>query len=141
MTAMDDVLSRWPTAGSELTYDIGSEFYGETHARFGGDGTYRIWSTVTEGRARLDYEGRCDPGDVAALVEHLRAGALTSPERGLQGEDDALVRLAVRDDSGAGTVELWVSQIREQPAFDEAQQPVLDLIRRLSDGSILETGR
>ena len=143
MNEFEAVVSRWPTAGSELTYDIGSEFYGETHAWFGGDGSYRIWSTVTEGRARLDYSGECDPDDVAAAIEAFRREAVwtLSHRRVFQGEDDALVRVAVQDDDGVGQVELWVSEVRGTPDFERAQAPLLELIRRLSGATILETGR
>jgi hypothetical protein len=143
VNTFEGVVRRWPSAGSELTYDIGSEFYGETHARLGGDGSYRLWSTVTQDRTRLDYEGLCDPDEVVAVVAAMQRHAVwqVSHVRPLQGEDDALVRIAVKDERGSDQVELWISEVGDVPEFERAQEPLLALIRTLSGGAILETGR
>lgn len=129
--------------GFWLDYRIGSEFYGETSAHFEADGTYDLWSTVTEGRERRQFSGQHDPrdiGDIVALIdrEHLSTVRHVRPN---QADDDSLATVDIGDATSRARVELWVSEIESVPAFARVQAAVLDLIRRLSDGTILEAGR
>jgi hypothetical protein len=126
-----------------LRYAIGSEFYGETHARFAADGAYAVWSTVTEGRERLEFTGRIDPARVVELVNQVAAAEPWTARhvKAHQSDDDALAVLEVGNGDRSYRVELWVSEIPQVPNFDRAQQPVLSLTRELSDGVILESGR
>lgn len=126
-----------------LCYDIGSEFYGETHARFAADGAYAVWSTVTEGRERLEFTGRVDPARVLELVSQVAAAEPWTARhvKAHQSDDDALAVLEVGNGDRSDRVELWVSEIPQVPNFDRAQKPILSLTRELSDGAILESGR
>jgi hypothetical protein len=137
-----DWLNRDDTAGYWLGYHVGSEFYGETDARFQADGRYELWSTVTEGRQRREFSGQCGPEDIRELVSLVAREELWAVHhvRPTQTDDDALARLEAGDGIRHGASELWVSEVESVPSFARVQDAVLELVRRLSAGSILETG-
>ncbi|MFI9586941.1 hypothetical protein ACIHCQ_35115 [Streptomyces sp. NPDC052236] len=141
------IAAEWPAQGEAggfwIAYHIGSEFYGETDARFEDNGRYVLWSTVTQGRERLEFSGRLDPDEVRGLVELVTRERLWTVRhvRPTQADDDAPAFLEAGDGVRRARVELWVSEAGSVPEFARVQEAVLDLIRRVSDGAILEVGR
>jgi hypothetical protein len=141
------VVAEWPSDGGSasfwLGYHIGSEFYGETDARFTANGSYHLWSTVTAGGERREFSGRCDPNDVRRLASLIEREQLWGARhlRSTRADDDALVSIEVGDGLRNGRIELWVSELGLVPAFERVQEAILELVRRLSNNAILEVGR
>jgi hypothetical protein len=140
------IMTEWPRQGGPkfwLGYHIGSEFYGETDARFEADGRYELWSTVTDDEERRQFSGKCDPNDVGDLISLIVREQLWDVHhvRTTQTEDDALVYLEASDGERHGRIELWVSEVTLVPPFERVQAAVLELVRKLSGNVILEIGR
>lgn len=132
-----------PNDADLLVYHIGDEFSGETEFRIKGDGDYYLQSTVTAGRESKTYTGRIDPTQVAELVTALQQAGVWEVRhiRSRPGEDDPEASLTLESGGTTTRVALWVSEIRESPQFTQAQQALLPLIRRLSNGEVLEGGQ
>jgi hypothetical protein len=126
-----------------IIYHIGDEFSGETDVQLHGDGAYRMWSTVTVGRARRAFTGQVSRSDVRAIVQALLSAQIWDVRhvRNIPGDDDPEAIIAVQRGDGREEVILWVSEIDKRPSFAEAQQAILDLIRTVSSGEVLEVGR
>ncbi len=140
------VIEDWPSEGGSdhrLAYRIGNEFTGETAAAFGADGSYELWSTVTPGHEHREFTGHCDPAEIAALAALMAAEELWTVTHidPRQREDDSLVVLEAGDGERSGRVELWLSEVPRVPGFARVQEALLELVRRLSGGVILEEGR
>ena len=131
-----------PPAELTILYHIGDEFSGETDFRLRGDGAYTLWSTATSGRARRDFAGQVERGAVQEVARALIDARIWDVHhvRSLPGDDDPESRIAVRKGDTQQTVALWVSEIGERPAFAEAQEAILNLIRAVSRGEVLEVG-
>jgi hypothetical protein len=146
-TDFSDIVADWPEQVDGqffwLDYHIGSEFYGETAAHFEADGKYELWSTATPGRERRQFSGRCDPKEVRDIVALIKREQLWTVQhvQPNQADDDSLAILQVGDATRHARIELWVSEIESVPSFGRVQTAVLDVIRRLSGGEILEAGR
>lgn len=126
-----------------ITYHVGGGLSGETDLVLGGRGDYRVWSTVTADRQRHDYTGEVPVSEVQALVGEMLRVRLwevehVTSERGL---DNPEARIEVRAGGAGFAAVLWVSEIDDVPPFDEIQEQVLALVRRVSDGAVLEVGR
>lgn len=65
------------------------------------------------------------------IIDSVRTNGLDNPE----------ARIEVRAGEDAFAAVLWVSEIDDVKPFDEIQEQILDLARRLSDGEVLEGGR
>jgi hypothetical protein len=126
-----------------LRYRIGDSFSGETGLELRGDGTYDAFSTATEGRQRRGYRGRLPAEEVQALVRALQDARVWDARhvRSKPREDDPPASLSVAADGREADVTVWVSEIGQVPSFAAAQDAVLDLIRRISGGEVLESGR
>ncbi len=127
----------------EIHYHIGGGLWGETEAHLRGTGAYRLSSTVTDGRQLRTYAGRVDTAEVRELtrvalrVRLWEAGHVADR----RGRDNPDARIDVTAGAETYPVVLWVSETDEVPAFNEVQQRILDLVRRLSGGEVLEVGR
>ena len=147
MSDMEVVLRAWlldsSPSGQWLHYHIGNAFRGETDSLLHADGRYALWSTVTSGRQRREFTGRCDPDDVRAIAELMVRQELWRAKHvaGHQAEDDSEASLEVGDDGRHDRVVLWMSEIRSVPRFERVQEALLCLARRLSGSEILEIGR
>jgi hypothetical protein len=126
-----------------VRYRIGDSFSGETGLDLHGDGTYDAFSTATAGKQRRSYRGQLSIDDVQALVRALHEARIWEARhvRSKPREDDPLASLSVTADGRDATVMLWVSEIGRVPPFAAAQDAVLDVIRRISGGEVLESGR
>ncbi len=126
-----------------VCYRIGDAFSGETGLDLRGDGTYDAFSTATAGRQRRTYRGQLSVDDARALVRALCDARVWEARhvRSKPREDDPLASLSVTADGADAAVELWVSEIDRVPPFAAAQDAVLDVIRRISGGEVLESGR
>jgi hypothetical protein len=132
-----------PGADFTLYYHIGDSFSGETDFRLGGDGSYALWSTVTEGRQRRDYTGQLATAQVEALVQDMLAAEIWKVKhvRSKPGEDDPLAIIGAKAGQQDFQVVLWVSEIRRVPSFVEVQDKILRLVHDISAGQVLETGK
>jgi hypothetical protein len=126
-----------------LRYRIGDSFSGETRLDLRGDGTYDASSTATAGRERRSYQGRLPADQVQALARAVRDARVWEARhvRDKPREDDPPASLSVAGDGRDADVTLWVSEIGRVPQFAAAQDAVLELIRRISGGEVLESGR
>jgi hypothetical protein len=126
-----------------ILYHVGDEFSGETDFRLHGDGVFSLWSTVTAGRTRRDYTGRVDQKQVGDVARALLHGQVWNVQhvRAISGDDDPEVRIAVQNGDRVTEVILWVSEVNHRPAFAEAQRSLIELIREVSRGEVLEVGR
>jgi hypothetical protein len=126
-----------------LRYRIGDSFSGETRLDLRGDGTYDASSTATAGRERHSYRGQLPADQVQALARALRDARVWEARhvRDKPREDDPPASLSVAADGRDADVTLWVSEIGRVPQFAAAQDAVLALIRRISGGEVLESGR
>jgi hypothetical protein len=126
-----------------VRYHIGDSFTGETGLDLRGDGSYDAFSTATAGRQRRSYRGQLSVDDARSLVRALRDARIWEARhvRSKPREDDPLASLSVAAHGGDAAVELWVSEIELVPPFAAAQAAVLDVIRRISGGEVLESGR
>jgi hypothetical protein len=98
---------------------------------------------VTNDRQRREYSGEVNSADVEALIQTMLDVALwkvkhIASERGL---DNAEARIEVTADGETFPVVLWATEIDDVPAFDTVQEQILALVRRVSDGEVLEVGR
>jgi hypothetical protein len=145
---MENILTRYlrgqllPT-DLKVHYHVGSAFSGETDFHLHGDGTYQLWSTVTQNRQRREYSGQLNTKDVHELVQMMLSVRLwevkhISPER---GRDNPEARITIISGGESFPVILWVSEIDEVPAFDEVQEKILMLVRLVSANEVLEVGR
>jgi hypothetical protein len=126
-----------------LRYRIGGAMTDETALELRGDGHYEGFSTATAGGQRLEYAGEVAGEAVRELVTALVDARVWEAEHVVRHrpKGDVPAVIAV---SGAGSeaqVTLWASEIADVPQFDAAQAAVLALIRRLSDGAVVEPGR
>lgn len=127
----------------KIYYHIGNAFAGETEFNLSGDGSYELWSTVTNNRQRREYSGQVKRADVQALVLTMLDVEFwdvthVSSERGL---DNPEVRVEVTAGGKSFPVVLWATEIDDVPAFDTVQEEILALVRQVSDGEVLEVGR
>jgi len=126
-----------------LSYRIGDSFSGLTEFSVRGDGAYELRSTATRGRQERTYASTVSPDRVRQVAGDLRKARIweTRHVRSKPGEDDPLASMAVESGASKAGVELWVSEIKDVQPFREAQQSLLGLIREISNGEVLETGR
>ena len=126
-----------------VRYRIGDSFSGETGLDLHGDGTYEAFSTATAGRQRRTYSGQLPADQVRALVRALRDAKVWEARhvRSKPREDDPPASLFIAADGRDAEVTLWVSEIGRVPPFAAAQDAVLDVVRQISGGEVLETGR
>ena len=126
-----------------LRYHIGDSFSGETRLELRGDGAYDASSTATAGRTPRSYSGHIPSDEVEALGRALRDARVWEARhvRSKPREDDPPASLSVSADSRAAEVTLWLSEVGRVPQFATAQDAVLALIRRISGGEVLESGR
>jgi hypothetical protein len=146
--AMQDALQayvdkRTPGSAFLMRYHIGNTFSGETDFRLRGDGTYDLWSTVTEGRRRRTYAGRIEDARVERLAALFLESRIWEAHhlRQKPAMDDPRATIAVESGGQASEVSLWASEIPDSPPFATAQRELLALIHDLSMGEILEGGR
>jgi hypothetical protein len=126
-----------------LAYDIGTPFSGQTHLSLHGDGSYSLWSTVTEGRARLEFTGTLDGAELQGLLtalSHSRFWEEPGPEKA-RTPDDVKARITLKTGDAEQAAAVWLSQMDEHPAFRTAQTALLTLIAKLSGNKILEKGQ
>ena len=141
---LDDYLSdRIPPADLAIHYHIGTAFYGETDFLLTGDGAYQLWSTVTEGRQRHEYSGQMGVSDVQEVVRTMLSVRLWEVKHVFseRGRDNPEARIVVTCGEQTFPVVLWVMEIDDVPAFDEVQEKILKLVRRVSDDEVEEPGR
>lgn len=126
-----------------ITYHIGDSFSGETDLILKGDGQYELWSTVTSGREHKTYSGQVDSDQVQDIARKMEEVELwkVSHLRSKPGEDDPEALIGIETGSGRWQVVLWVSEIEQSARFVEVQDKLLALVREVSDGEVLETGR
>lgn len=126
-----------------IHYHIGNSFSGETNFELRGDGAYALWSTVTEGRQRREYNGTTERQQVAEIAQTMLALRLwevkhVAKERGL---DNPEVRITVSAKDETFSVVLWANETAKVAAFKKVQNKILHLIHSLSNGEVLEVGR
>lgn len=124
-----------PPGEVTLHYRVGSSFTGRTELFLRGDGHYELTSNVTSGRAERAYSGEAEGAREIARAWVEQAIWDFEPD-GEKRMDDPLCILGVDGDETA----LRLHQAREHPGFRAAQAPVLELIRRVSGGEVLESG-
>lgn len=143
-TVLNEYLDQEIT-GSEITfyYHIGDSFSGETDFRLQGDGNYKVWSTVTQGRQRKEYSGKIEFSEVAALAQKMLAVKIWEVKhiRAKPGEDDPQAVIGVLAGEQDYQVILWVSEISQSTPFEEVQRSILDIVYKVSQGEVLEVGR
>jgi hypothetical protein len=148
MSAAGEVLSGFldgtiAPADFVLRYRIGGAMTDETALELRGDGRYEAFSTATVGGRRLEYAGELPREDVRALVAALVDARVWEAEHVVrrQPKGDVPAVIAVSGGGAEAEVGLWASEIADVPQFDAAQAAVLALIRRVSDGAVVEPGR
>lgn len=148
MPTMQETLEAYLSAESPdgslaLHYRIGDAFSGLTDFRLSGDGRYELTSSVTQGRKRKQYTGGAGAAAFQALARAILDERLweVAHVRQRPGEDDPPAIVEVETPEQMFTVKLWVSEIRLCPAFGRVQTRILDLVRTLSSGEVLESGR
>lgn len=128
---------------SSLAYDIGNSFAGQTHFVLQGDGTYSLWSTVTEGRARLEFTGTLGGTEIQALLAAISQSRFWDgpASEKTKTPDDIRARITLKEANAERAAAVWLSQMDEHPGFQAAQDTLLALIARLSGNKILEKGK
>jgi hypothetical protein len=126
-----------------VSYHIGDEFSGDTAFRLHGDGGYELQSSVTRGRKLLSFSGQIGSDMVEELVRGLLASKVWEANHShvQPGEDDPEASLTVQTPGHTSNIILWISEIRDNPQFARAQELLLDLIHKLSQGEVLENGQ
>ena len=127
-----------------LAYDIGNSFSGQTHFALHGDGTYSLWSTVTEGRARLELTGKLTSAEMRELLTALSRSHFSqgcADEKSKVEDDVVNARISIKDGRTEEVAGVWLSQMDDHPGFKAAQDTLLALIGKLSGGKILEKGQ
>jgi hypothetical protein len=126
-----------------LRYRIGSAMKDETAFELHGDGRYSAESTATAGGRRLTYAGELGADEVQSLVGALVDARVWETEHVIrrQPKGDVPAVIAVSAGGAEAEVTLWASEIADVPQFDVAQSAVLAVVRRVSDGEVLEPGR
>lgn len=126
-----------------LRYRIGDAGSDETTLELRGDGRYAAASTATAGGRRLAYAGTLRAADVRALIAALAEARVWEARhiKRRRPKGDPPAAFSVTAGGREAEVELWASEIADVPQFAAAQAAVLDLIRRVSGGEVLEPGR
>jgi hypothetical protein len=126
-----------------LRYRIGSVMTDETALELHGDGRYEAESTATAGGRRLAYRGELPHEEVRALVTALADARVWEAQHVVrrQPKGDVPAVIAVSAGGAESDVTLWASEIQDVPQFDAAQAAVLAVLRRVSNGEVLEPGR
>lgn len=130
-------------AGNEfmIHYHIGNDFSGETDFRLQGDGSYHLWSTVTQGYLRKSYSGQVAPEQVRKIAQDmLNAKVWRVKHTHPRGLDDPDVKITVFAKGQKSGVVLWLSEVRESLPFAGIQQKLLEVVHRVSEGEVLENG-
>ena len=130
-------------AFAALTYDIGTPFSGQTHFLLHGDGSYSLWSTVTEGRKRLEFTGTLDGAELQDLLTTLSRSRFweePGPDKA-RTPDDVKARITLKTADAEQAAAVWLGEMDEHPAFRTAQHALLTLIAKLSGNKILEKGQ
>ena len=122
-----------------IHYHIGNDFCGETDFRLQGNGTYDLWTTVTNGRQKKSYSGQVAVCEVEQVVEEMLANRIWQvrhiyPMRAL---DDPGAKIAIEAANQKFEVMLWASEIEESPPFAAVQGELLSLIHEVSQGQVL----
>jgi len=132
-----------PDGDFALEYHIGNSFSGETRLRLRGTGDYEAFSTVTEGRRQLDFQGRLERARVERLVAALRDARVweARPADRERMLDDPLAAIVVSRGGEEDRVALPASHISAVAPFAAAQAAILELVREVSGGAVLEAGR
>jgi hypothetical protein len=115
----------------------------ETALELRGDGRYEAESTATAGGRRLTYTGELPGEEVRALISALVDARVWDAEHVIrrQPKGDVPAVIAVSAGEEEAEVTVWASEIADVPQFDAAQAAVLAVVRRVSDGEVLEPGR
>jgi hypothetical protein len=126
-----------------LRYRIGSVMTDETALELRGDGHYEAESTATAGGRRLTYTGELPDEEVRALISALVDARVWEAEHVIrrQPKGDVPAVIAVSTGEAEAEVTVWASEIADVPQFAAAQAAVLAVVRRVSDGEVLEPGR
>ena len=132
-----------PLSEFHLSYRIGNPFRGETSLLLNGNGTYRMASTVTQGRQEIIQEGTISEKEVFELIQLILEAQPWEIHKlyDRPQNDDARIIIEVVNHTAKNSIGIWTSEVNEQPAFNRAQTAILKLINHISDGKILETGQ
>lgn len=124
-----------PAREVTLHYRVGSSFTGRTELFLRGDGHYELTSDVTEGRAERSFSGETEGARDVARAWVEQAVWSFEPD-GEKRMDDPPCILGVDGEQ----MVLRLHQAREHAGYQAAQAPVLELIRSVSGGEVLESG-
>ena len=126
-----------------LRYRIGSGFSGLTTLEVRGNGDYEAVSTVTEGRRKLHFTGRISSERLERLVQAVAEARVweTPADFGIPKLDEPVPTIAVEADGEEQEVSVPASRLKEVPTFARAQEAMLEFVREVSDGAVLESGR
>ena len=125
-----------------IHYHIGNTLVGETNMTLYGDGTYKLWSTVTNDRQKLNFTGTLNPFEVNTIIRMIIETKIWTikPKHPIPYPDDAEAYITITANKKEITIRLLISQIKTEPAFAKIQEAILNLVQKLSDREILETG-
>lgn len=122
-----------------IHYHIGNDFCGETDFRLQGNGTYDLWTTVTNGRRKKSYSGQVAICQVEQVVEEMLTTRIWQVQHiyATRALDDPGAKIAIEVANQKSEVMLWASEIRESPPFAAVQAQLLSLIDEVSQGQVL----
>lgn len=131
-------------ASADLTihYVIAGGLGGETNFRLHGDGRYELYSNVTLSHQRKRYSGQVSVSQVENVAQKMLATKIWQVwhDHESRGLDESGAKITVAAHGQKSEVMLWVSEIRESPAFARVQRQLLSLIHEISQGEVLEKG-
>jgi hypothetical protein len=127
----------------EIKYRIGDEFTGITSFDLLGNGKYQLISNVRKGRLLKNIEGSIEQNHVRDLVSLMQSNELwnVSHFQAQIADGDRVTSIEVRNGEDSQTVVLWGAEVKEVPAYNKVQDRILELIKEISSGEILELGR
>ena len=125
-----------------VEFHIGNSFLGETFFELKGEGSYKLWSTVTRRRKKKEFTGTLDKKKVAELVDFILKKKIweikhINPN---PADDDAEVIITVRETNNTCRTVLWISEIKDVEPFKEVVNKIIAIIRDISNDEILESG-
>ncbi len=144
---MEDILNKYLSGKIEdyeliIKYHTGNSFLGETFFELKGDGSYKLWSTVTRKRRKREFTGNIDKKLVIELVEIILKKKIweikhINPN---PADDDAEAIISVQEKNNVFSAVLWISEIRNVEEFKEVINVIIKIIRDISHNKILESG-
>jgi hypothetical protein len=126
-------------AGLRLEYSRGHALSGVTTFDVDGSGRYDLESNETIGRKAVAYSGTLGEDERLALIQSmLEHDLLATPSstRNL-ADDEVPVILTLSSEPVFHELRIWDGDAKRDPEFHAFETALLELVRKLSDGTIL----